>query len=480
MAKLTQKQVEDWIAQNGGPQAVQYGVEQKQVRNPSADAVEQALQPYVTIQVEVWRNTRTGAELSARRGDDGDFDVIESKNADPNKPSGNDDTPDRRNAAELQRQRERNAALPPDQDPAYETDAERRKRAEDRIAQQGRDAEAARQRQRQDEAAARANQPKPQQQPDGSWGYWDTQPGQQPRWVAIQGGPGAETKPVQGPDGSWGYWKPGANGAAPTWVPIDGPTKQPVKIPASLQNWRPDPSVAGHGLLERRTALFQAAERGEIRYEDIPSILQQDIGLAESVAQQQIREQTESRNLRNEQRADRNTALNIATSRQGYVGNLMQESRAQAQPFVGKVAPPPGSSIAGGAMRTQYELTRAMGGYDVPPDVEMPAFAQNAVKAGQQAAAPARPNAIGVSPTAPFVQPTGAQVEAANQQAQSTFQNAIGPLLKPPPQEGAPEASMPAWGRNAMASVPPAERLRMLGYPDDVIQEALSRGGMVA
>ncbi len=60
-------------------------------------------------------------------------------------PAGqNPNTPQNQNEAELQRQREANAALPKDQDPAYETNAERRTRAEARIKQQGIDAAAAR------------------------------------------------------------------------------------------------------------------------------------------------------------------------------------------------------------------------------------------------------------------------------------------------------------------------------------------------
>jgi hypothetical protein len=57
--------------------------------------------------------------------------------SDPNDPKN-------RNEAELQRQREKNAALPAHLDPAYETDEERRKRADATIRQQGQDARQAR------------------------------------------------------------------------------------------------------------------------------------------------------------------------------------------------------------------------------------------------------------------------------------------------------------------------------------------------
>lgn len=90
MARLTQQQVEDWIAKNGGPSAVQYGVEQKQIKNPDIASPD----PYVNIEVEVWRaydprtGKPTGAELTVRRDPDkGDFEQIENKSAAPPAPS---------------------------------------------------------------------------------------------------------------------------------------------------------------------------------------------------------------------------------------------------------------------------------------------------------------------------------------------------------------------------------------------------------
>jgi hypothetical protein len=88
MATLSQQEVEQWIAQHGGAQAVQYGVEQKQVRNPSPDIAQQTLYPYVPIEVQVWKNPKTGAALTVRRNDDGDFEQIENVGADPNKAAG--------------------------------------------------------------------------------------------------------------------------------------------------------------------------------------------------------------------------------------------------------------------------------------------------------------------------------------------------------------------------------------------------------
>src|SRR5690348_16069025 len=106
MATMTQSQVEQWIAQNGGPNAVQYAIEQKSVKNPSFDPYDDSKGPqYITVPVETWKNSKTGATLSVKRTDSGDFDLWENTGADPNKPgAGGEQTPEQKNAAELQRQ----------------------------------------------------------------------------------------------------------------------------------------------------------------------------------------------------------------------------------------------------------------------------------------------------------------------------------------------------------------------------------------
>ncbi len=94
MATLSQAQVEQWIAQNGGPSALQYGVEKKQVRNPEYDPINNPLVPqYVDIEVEVWKNGKTNATLTVRRLPDGNLEQIENIGADPNKPAAANDGP---------------------------------------------------------------------------------------------------------------------------------------------------------------------------------------------------------------------------------------------------------------------------------------------------------------------------------------------------------------------------------------------------
>ena len=95
MAILTQAQVEQWIAQNGGPAALQYGVEKKQVRNPEYDPATNPMAPqYVDIEVEVWKNGKTNAVLTVRRQPDGNLEQIENVGADPSRPAtGTNDGP---------------------------------------------------------------------------------------------------------------------------------------------------------------------------------------------------------------------------------------------------------------------------------------------------------------------------------------------------------------------------------------------------
>lgn len=143
MARLTQQQVEQWIAQNGGAQGLQYGVEQKQIKNPDPGSPE----PYVNIEVEVWKNPKTGAALTVRRGEDGDFEQIE--NVGP-KPSADDDTPEKRQKAEEEREKQWNR----DNGGLYETHAQRREReAKDRQA-----AEATKRQQEQDARQTRIDE----------------------------------------------------------------------------------------------------------------------------------------------------------------------------------------------------------------------------------------------------------------------------------------------------------------------------------
>lgn len=117
--------------------------------------------------------------------------------------------------------------------------------------------------------AAPAEAGKPVQAEDGSWGYWDTsQPGA-PKWTPISGGPAAQLKPVQ-VNGTWGVWKPGANGGAPTFAPIDVPAAG--KSFKNVDPWDPDFSQPDLGLGKwsqaQRAKIGLPPEQGGITQED--------------------------------------------------------------------------------------------------------------------------------------------------------------------------------------------------------------------
>lgn len=100
---MNQQEVEQWIAQNGGPERVQYARATTQVDNPAADPIT-ARQAGVTFDVsapakvpiatEKWtavddKGQPTGAVLHVKRRPDGDFDIVEQANANPSKPQAN-------------------------------------------------------------------------------------------------------------------------------------------------------------------------------------------------------------------------------------------------------------------------------------------------------------------------------------------------------------------------------------------------------
>lgn len=95
MAQMSQSEVDAWIAAHGG-RDLQHGVEQKQVKNPSYNPDKgptPSNQEYMTVEVETWKNSKTGAMFSAKHMPDGSWDRYDSVDADPNKPAGNDGPP---------------------------------------------------------------------------------------------------------------------------------------------------------------------------------------------------------------------------------------------------------------------------------------------------------------------------------------------------------------------------------------------------
>jgi hypothetical protein len=447
--KLTQEQVEQWIAANGGPGAVQYAVEQKSVKNPAYDPYDDTKGPqYTTIPVETWKNSKTGAVLSARRGDDGSFEEWESATADPNK-NQNDDTPDKRNAAELQRQRERNAALPAAQDPAYETDEERRKRGDARIAQQrqqGIDADAAAARNAPRPVATNTTEPYIVQA--GPNGQITTTPN--PNYQ----GPKPERSVVKGADGR-SYVvtldKDGNATAKPVeGLPQEGKTPYPKDLPPFTYDWQ---APAGDGGLIAYASAVRArpdltdAQKAEI-IKDAHAAATTTISRAQSAINAQ-------ENTRANETTQRGQDVSLATNRRSAssadFGNALTASQAATKYSEG----PDAASVLPYYLAMAHAAAQGGGGMVNPPQVGSgPAIQQagqmglpgqgvpslGSIMAGQGAPGftPGPPSPIGAvtngvtATNAAAINPTGANVQAANDATMAGSNAAFGALGVPP------------------------------------------------
>jgi len=485
---VNQQDVEKWIAQQGGDKRVQYSRSTQKVANPAkqltrADGTDNpdydpTAPATIEISEEKWtavdgEGKPTGAVLNVRRRPDGDFDIVNQGDANPGRPA--DDTPEKKNAAELQRQREKNAALPANQDPAYETDAERRTRADARIKQQGSDAEAARQRSRQDEADTRAredqarqNAPKPQQAPDGSWGYFDTTKNP-PVWAPIANAPGAAApKPVQ-VNGQWGVWQPNAADPKqpPSFVTIEVP-----KPGVTLKNVDPfeinfdDPGLdvgVGAWAARQRQKIGLPAEQGGITQDDYDNAVKEahgragtaitNVANANTVIRQRQQDEAGLRNTRSEEAASDFTsalgAFSTLTSKGGFdpdsgslknvIPGLLWEMNKNREERTAKTPQLPG-------LHPMFQIASAQSAATAQPPA-----------AKEQAAA--------TGPTPEPYQPPGAPAPAPAL-GLGAVPGSIAPNAAPPPAPAVPVAAAPA---PAMAT-PPA------GPPPSNAQAAANAG----
>lgn len=138
---MTQEEFNAWITAQGGSRAVQFANENRTIPNPAkkdaANAIDATIPDTITVNTLTWVNPTTGAKLSLSPKGPGEYDVLADVGAKPPTAAADPTVPANRHAEELQRQRERNAALPAGQDPRYETDAERATRAAAAIKEQG-------------------------------------------------------------------------------------------------------------------------------------------------------------------------------------------------------------------------------------------------------------------------------------------------------------------------------------------------------
>lgn len=461
---MNQQEVEAWIAANGGPGAVQYVSSTKTIDNPAADVAaakaagvpfNPMADPKITVKEESWVNSRTGAVLRVSRKTDGSFDVIENKQADPNKPAAGVDTrtpeqrtkdeADAKNAAELQRQREKNAALPADQDPAYETDKERRDRAEARIKQQGEDARRADADRR---AEADRNKPSVTIKEDGAGGFVSVQTFPDGRTPVVTPIPGIKGTPAQIKEGGVTYerqpdgtYKPAQGIPNPNTPEPEGAPKPSFTVgdaAADLQKYqewlnaemrKPGATLTAaraDQLLEARRKLWDTA-------------LSEQAGIV-NAQQQAYRDQlTQRGQTLNDQQSRRNSATSIANQAQSSYGDLMDKMGAN----------PGGASIAKAIQEARFNAAAFvdnLSGGGVPEIKMGPAYEQTNQmqlnpRAGAGAPVPAIPqpgaptptaNALGVGAVGNVPAPTGAPAPAPAQ-----------PVFRPAPVAPAAPASAP-------------------------------------
>lgn len=87
MATMSQEEVDAWLGAHGGGQ-LQHGIEKKQVRNPNYNEVKgptPSNPEFITIDVETWTNSKTGAKLVAQHLPDGSWERHDAVEGDPNK-----------------------------------------------------------------------------------------------------------------------------------------------------------------------------------------------------------------------------------------------------------------------------------------------------------------------------------------------------------------------------------------------------------
>lgn len=417
---MNQQDVERWIEQNGGPKGVQYNRSKKRLPNPAygANLASGAENPnwdplapqFIEVEEESWVNSKTGATLRVNRGQDGGFDVIENKSGDPNKKPDTE-TPEAKNAAELQRQREKNAALPPDQDPAYETDKERRDRAEARIKEQGTTARA-------DEAKGKKTYGAPYKNKDGVWlrpwtdaagnrGTEEVPPGEIPQETTTPQGVliDSKTEIQEGKEVTVEtYELPNGKTRTVTKAKTDE-TKTVPAPPTSATGWQPDLTKPDLGIQDRAKQLVDLENKGVITKAQRGEILTQDRIAAKLVADNTANIAATQRGVYGDQvrqRSDDISASNAATS---FAGSTFNQSLSTAGSLNEMIQP--GSDAGGKGFLAMLDIARehakAAGGLQQPAQVQLPPWLSEIMKMNplQAAAAMTVGNAVaGQTPAA--------------------------------------------------------------------------------
>lgn len=474
---MNQQEVEQWIAANGGASGLQYNSSTRRVRNPArmmtnADGSDNPIYDptapeWIDVAEESWTNSKTGATLRVSRRPDNSFDVLDNKGADPNKPSNNQDTPEARQKAEEEREKQWNR----DNGGLYETHAQRRQR-------EAKEAEDARQQ----------NKPSYITAQDGT--VYEVAPGQPPKPI-IQGAKPGQIVNV----GNGRLIRVGNDGRAEVvyddpradtkvefrdgrWVAIgrDG-QGNPTVTEIQVQGQNTGPRPAGPAMPTIVVGQSQAALR---QYRDQ---LQAEVASgrqtqawadarwaeAKDIATATINEATL---LQRERESSLNANVNLATTRLNHENSAIKTALEFALSINGKL--PEGSPLGGQAFAAllgmQMIAAKRSGIYDiVPPNNDQRSLEGRGISS-QASATTATSNSEITRLTNPgnpqAVQAQRAEVQAQLQQetaqpaagaptvqagAQAAPAASVAPLLPPTPVPSAGGAYNPALAAPAAA-----------------------------
>lgn len=340
------------------------------------------------------------------------------------------------NAAELQRQRERNAALSKDQDPAYETDEDRRKRADARIAQQRQAAIDDETRKRQAEAdaraAAQANKPgAPTLSPDGKGGT-----------VAVQTMPDGSIKTTPLPNvptdaksitvGGIVYEKgPDGKYAPAAGIPLPG-TQPGQAEPAGAPPLGATPQEIATGLqtystwLADQVRLYQSSGGKQGMAPDAATkAMESRIKVADAVVTQQNNTVTTQSNQRSQDITQRGNTLQDTSGRRTSAQAIYDNTLNQFLPMVAHAGKGNGGLVISAmqeALNNARDYVGSYGGLNESPEIgttQFPALAQArqaSMATLQQATNPPQQPFQPAPVTAPVPDVNAATAEAARQQ----------------------------------------------------------------
>lgn len=440
---MNQQEVEQWIAQQGGASRVQHTTATKVVDNPAitiggAEAAGVEFDPTgpkkITVQEQKWtavddQGKPTGAVLhvGATPGS-ASYEVIAQGGANPATAGPANQTPAQQNEATLNAQRAKNAALPPDQDPLYETDQERQARGQAVIKQQGADAKAAADAKTKADAEARALQPGRIEEPvKGKPGVkvvktTNPQTGVTETHYENDAGqtipPPVETKPptnvsapasqrlieerVENPDGTFTVttranpnWKPESkvvkDESTGKWIQITetaegGYTIKPVDDTTTIKPADLPVLQAKYGEISQGLGALAADLNGRYARGEITEKQRNDAFAAgHQQASTQISEintiLTNSQSAWRQEIEQRGQTLTDTAGRRTFAGGMLSNAISAGTSIANSSGPGHGAAIAGGVgalLNIGQRYAEGMGGFRESPEIQMPAAVRQA------------------------------------------------------------------------------------------------------